>query len=243
MTSRFSTTRWSVIRHAAMPEQRRRAALEEIYRAYWKPICRYLGLLGVPADEAEDAAQDFFLQFFDSPALRTADPAQGRFRAYLIGALKRHVQKRHRHATAQKRGGGLAVMPLLDTDLPEATDREDEVARSFDQEWAHALFGLSLQRLDREITASGHTYPAVPGPEEVVRLLLGGSEESQDTAAQRLGLTTTALKTRLFRWRRRLGEILREEVSRTLSDDGELEAELAYLSGLVGASWSQPSRS
>jgi RNA polymerase sigma-70 factor (ECF subfamily) len=47
--------------------------------------------------------------------------------------------------------------------------------------------------------------------------------------ARRLGVSATAVKVALHRLRRRLGELVREQVLATLADPGELEEELGRL--------------
>jgi RNA polymerase sigma-70 factor (ECF subfamily) len=226
--SHFATTRWSVVHNAALPQQRRQQALDEMYRTYFRPLCGLLVRDGVPAADAEDVAQEFFLQFFQSKALAGADPARGRFRSFLMGAVRHHVLKWHRRAAAQKRGGGAAHLPLVEDDLPPVDGRhEDETTRWFDREWARTLFGHSLKRLEQENEASGLAAGMVH------RLVLGEGEGLQQDQAASLGLTPTALKTRVFRLRRRLREIVREEVRFTVSSEADLEAELEYLSGII----------
>jgi len=227
MNPSFATTRWSLVRDASSTAQQRKQALSELYTLYWRPICDYLRRMGITQTEVEDLAQDFFLQFFDSGALDRANEGYGRFRAYLLGALRHHVQKLRRKAGTQKRGGGLVAVSL-DIAERENPSIEADYARLFDLEWAQTVVAHSMTRLEQEIRTQTMDRTLAKA------LIEGNAEGSQQEIAQQLGISVTALKTRIFRLRRRFREILREEVARTVSDESELDGELTYLTQLVG---------
>ncbi|TLD71589.1 sigma-70 family RNA polymerase sigma factor [Phragmitibacter flavus] len=227
MNAHFATTRWSLVRSASAAPEPRREALSELYQLYWRPICDYLRRMGISETEAEDVAQDFFLNFFESRSLDRADEGQGRFRAYLLGALRHHVQKVHRKASAKKRGGGKIALSLEAVDQENATPDADH-ARLFDLEWAQTVVSHSMTRLEKETQQQGIDADLTTA------LVNGDATVPQREIAAQLGITVTALKTRVFRMRRRFRELLREEVQRTVANDVELEAELVYISEILG---------
>jgi RNA polymerase sigma-70 factor (ECF subfamily) len=57
--------------------------------------------------------------------------------------------------------------------------------------------------------------------------------ESYRQLANDLGTTEGALKVSIHRLRRRFREILREEISNTISDPGEVQEEIRYLMTIV----------
>lgn len=231
MNPNFATTRWSLVQSAATEADLRRQALAELYQLYWHPICNYLKRMDVAEADVEDLAQEFFLDFFKSPTMHRANPKVGRFRTYLLGALHHHVLKFRRKASAQKRGGGRTPISLEVVALQSATPDPD-LARDFDREWAQTMVSHSMTRLEREALEQGLE------PELTNRLVHGDSNLTQQQIASHLGITVVALKTRVFRLRRRFREILREEVSRTVIDESETDNELAYLSQILQSHFS-----
>src|SRR5687767_6574713 len=85
----FRTTRWSVVLQATAPESDARAALETLCRIYWFPLYAYARRTGVAHAQAEDLVQGFFARLIEKRDLRP-DPARGRFRAFLLGALRHY---------------------------------------------------------------------------------------------------------------------------------------------------------
>jgi RNA polymerase sigma-70 factor (ECF subfamily) len=232
MQGSFATTHWSVILGAA-DEQNRRSALELLYKAYWEPVCVYLRRRGVEESEIEDVAQDFFLHFFDR-ALNRADPSRGRFRSFLLGALDRHFLQLRRHDRAQKRGGQCVHIPLnAAVEEIEGGQSLPDLTPEFDAAWAKALFAQSLRRFDTE----GRALCGKLSSAEVRAIVFDFGSNVPRSLVKQCGPTPTAAKSRIFRLRRRFREILREEVARTVTDEADVESELAHLCKVLGASW------
>ncbi|MBL9130459.1 MAG: sigma-70 family RNA polymerase sigma factor, partial [Verrucomicrobiaceae bacterium] len=84
----FDTTRWSLVA-AAGSEQSQVAdeALNELCRAYWRPIYADIRRRGHGPVDAQDLAQEFFLRLLRRDAFGRADREKGRFRSFLLGAL------------------------------------------------------------------------------------------------------------------------------------------------------------
>ena len=105
--SRFSTTRWSVVHRAGGPRSpEARAALEELCARYWYPLYAFLRRSGSRPDEAADLVQGLFASLIERESLTAVDHEMGRFRSWLLGALKHHVVDARKHDAALKRGGG-----------------------------------------------------------------------------------------------------------------------------------------
>ena len=102
----FATTRWTMVTAAgAAGDRRSAAALEELCEIYWPPLYAYLRGRGYPAEQAQDLTQGFFARLLETDAIRSADPARGRFRAFLLTALKRYVINEYERSMTVKRGG------------------------------------------------------------------------------------------------------------------------------------------
>jgi hypothetical protein len=77
--------------HAAghLSDPRSAGALAELCQIYWPPLYGYLRGRGYDAEKAQDLTQGFFARFLEKQSVGAADPARGRFRAFLLTALKR----------------------------------------------------------------------------------------------------------------------------------------------------------
>jgi DNA-directed RNA polymerase specialized sigma24 family protein len=226
----FVTTHWSVIL-GAKEEGRRLAALEALYKKYWRPVCFYLRRKGVGEGEVEDEAQNFFVHFF-ARALARADPERGRFRSFLLGVLERHFMEQRRQTRALKRGGGAEHVPLGLESAADAESGSPDLSAEFDGEWARTLFEEALRRFDAESEVScGNLTPL-----EIRELIFNPGVAAAEWVG-RCGGTVTAVKSRIFRLRRRFREILREEVSATVTAEEEVESELRHLCKALGTRW------
>jgi RNA polymerase sigma factor (sigma-70 family) len=230
----FPKTRWSVVvaaRQATSPESA--AALEAICRAYWYPLYAYVRRYGHSAQDAEDMTQEFFCRLLEKKWLAAADPAKGRLRTFLIVALKGFMSKEWRRASAQRRGGAQAPLPF-DTVFAESRYAADSNAlapdETFDQQWALTLLQLSVDRLRAEFEEA-----ARPGDFELLKHCLTAERGALDyaTVAQRLGMSEGAARVAVHRLRKRFREIYREEISQTLADGADLDAELRHLAAAL----------
>src|SRR5262245_39072948 len=108
----FATTRWSMVLAAGSSGAESLAALEALCRACWPPIYAYVRRLGHGPEESRDLTQEFFAQLLARRSLAAVDPERGRFRSYLLGALKHFLADAHDRDRAQKRGGTRAILSL-----------------------------------------------------------------------------------------------------------------------------------
>ena len=102
---RFTTTRWTLVNAAVRDNQAAAAALEELCEAYWPPLYGYLRGRGYPVEKAQDLTQGFFARLLETGAITLADPSRGRFRAFLLTALKRYSGKGCRCSSASPADG------------------------------------------------------------------------------------------------------------------------------------------
>ena len=87
-------------------------ALSELCDAYWTPVFHFLQREGRNDDDSRELAQDFFARLLSRGGIDNVDPTRGRFRSYLLGALKHYLADQKRAAGRQKRGGGAAVQSI-----------------------------------------------------------------------------------------------------------------------------------
>ena len=112
-TSRFATTHWSVVLAAGSPESTRyQEATAMLCETYWFPLYAYLRRCGYDTHQAEDHTQGFFASLLEKQGLRLARAKCGKFRSYLLGAMKHFLSDEKDRAHAKKRGGGAKVLSL-----------------------------------------------------------------------------------------------------------------------------------
>jgi RNA polymerase sigma factor (sigma-70 family) len=233
----FATTHWSVVQAAGgadAPEAT--AALERLCQTYWYPLYAYLRRTGYSPQDAEDLVQGFFLHLLRRQILKSVQRAGGRFRSFLLGTLKHFLAHETERAAAQKRGG---AHQSISWDLAQAEEQFlhepvdiESPDRLFERRWAVTLLERALRRLEEECVAAGNAerFAQLEG-------FISGQKgvESYAEAAERSGLTPSAVKSAIFRFRRRYHELIREEVSHTVADPREIEDELRYLLELFSA--------
>lgn len=89
---KFQTTIWSeIVRAGDSRDSRASEALEQLCSAYWYPIYAFIRRRGHDAHEAQDLTQGFFTGLLERNYLRTADSSKGKFRSFLITAVKWHL--------------------------------------------------------------------------------------------------------------------------------------------------------
>lgn len=227
----FATTRWTVVQqagHRSSPESSR--ALEELCRTYWFPLYAYIRRTGRCREDAEDLTQSFLSEFLRSPALEGLAAERGRFRAYLLACLKHFLANDWDRAQRQKRGGGVAHLPL---DWEEADERFHQLPpdtaspeASFDREWALSLLRTVIGKLGTEADAQGRSTLF----QYAKRFLtLGTDPISYAEVAARAGIEEGAFRVAVHRLRKRYREMLRSEIAETLSDPRFAEDEFRSL--------------
>ena len=233
---KFQTTIWSeVVRAGDSRDLRASEALERLCSNYWYPIYAYIRRRGHDAHEAQDLTQGFFSSLLARNYLRTADSSKGKFRSFLITAVKWHLANEWDHANAGKRGGG-SVTFSLDEEDAETRYRheprtEDEAEIAYDRQWARAILEQVLSKLQKEAVdaGEGERFEKLSGS-------LLGKADAQPYAgiASELGISEGAVKSAVRRLRLRCGELFRAEISQTVATVEEVDSEIRYLLSLLG---------
>ena len=106
MSAQFVTTQWSQVLAARDgSDTRAQKALAGLCDAYWLPLYAFVRRSGHDAEESRDLTQAFFTRIVETGGFASADPERGRFRSYLLGALKHFLANEWHREQAQKRGG------------------------------------------------------------------------------------------------------------------------------------------
>jgi RNA polymerase sigma factor (sigma-70 family) len=232
MDEKFTTTQWSLVRaggDSGNPALQREA-LATLCRAYWPPVYAYIRCRGNDVESARDLTQGFFTLLLDKNYVKKADRDRGRFRSFLLTCVKRYLTDVRDRRHARKRGGGLTILPL-EFQTEESSFRFEPADRRtpeaiFEKRWALSVVRQAVSRLEQEMQRSGkqgqfrRLKPWLTGE---------GPESPYSRLAEDLGMSEQALRVTTHRLRRRLGQLLREEVSSTLSDPAKLNAEMRSL--------------
>lgn len=230
MADEFLTTRWSMVLAAAHGhETAAQVAMEQLCRSAWRPLYAYARRWGCAKEDAEDAVQGFITTLLARQSLAQMEAGRGRFRSFLLAGMRNHMSDLHAHATAQKRGGGVAPLPL-DAEAAEQgyahlAAETDTPERLFDRVWAMSVLEAARARLGEECAASGKggVFAALfPDTSD-------GTQENYAALSQRLGLSETALRSLAMRLRRRWKELIRAELSQTVSSRDALDDEMECL--------------
>lgn len=228
----FLTTRWSLVLTAAgddlaAPGKR---ALEELCRAYWRPLYGFARRQGMAPAEAEDATQGFFARLLARHDIAQADPERGRFRTFLITSFKNYLANQRRDARRLKRGGGELPITIDITEI-ESTLQSTGTSnftpdRLYDRQWAEAVLEQAAQRLNEHYAASGKARHA-----ELLMPFLWAQQDDQDcnNLAKQMEISPGAARVALHRARARFRELVRAEIAQTVLTDADVDAELRNL--------------
>jgi RNA polymerase sigma factor (sigma-70 family) len=227
----FVTTQWTQVLEARGDSPAAKAALSDLCAAYYAPVFAFVRRNAPDEDSARDLTQEFFARLLAGQGFATVDPQRGRFRSFLLGAAKHFLADMRDHSQRLKRGAGQPLEPIEPgTDTSPGLQITDPNApspdREFDRKWGMTLLARALAALAQEHKASGKADHF-----EALKPWLTGDTEniSQAAAAAQLGLNEGAVKVAIHRLRRRFREVIKEEISQTVSDRAQVDLELHYL--------------
>jgi RNA polymerase sigma-70 factor (ECF subfamily) len=232
----FTTTHWSVVLASAQRDSPQAAvALEQLCRAYWYPLYAFVRRQGHSPPDAEDLLQAFFARFLEKHFLSNVDRSKGRFRSFLLAALKHFLASEWDKAHAAKRGGKVEFVSL-DNEASEGRYSEEPASdltpeKLYEQRWACVLLEQVMQRLEQDAAAAGKGRFF-----EGLKPFLVGESHSVSYAelAARFGVSEAALKMKVQRMRQRYQQLLREEIAHTVVSPEEVEDEIRHLFRVLG---------
>jgi DNA-directed RNA polymerase specialized sigma24 family protein len=235
---RFVTTHWSLVLRAGQADADSvREALQQLYQTYWFPLYCFVRRQGRTPHEAEDLTQGFFARLLEKNFVADARQERGKFRSFLLMALKRFLANEWDWQHAQKRGGFQIVVEIdqamaearLDAELK--TETSPEIL--FDRQWAVLLLERAMARLREEYIDTGRAKLF-----EHLSACLTREESagSYTDIARELKLTEASVKQAAYRLRARYREILRGEIGKTVSSPQEIDEELRFLFTCFGSS-------
>lgn len=212
------------------------AALAELCQTYWAPLYGFIRGRGYSVHDAQDLTQGFFCHLIEHQIYARADRAKGKFRSFLLAAVKHFLNDAYDRERALKRGGGCEFLPLHEEQAvaaeamfrgsasPGMAPADD---RFFEKQWAETLVTTTLARLAAEFETEGKgpLYEALGG-------FVRGSTEplpSYDQLAAQLAMPAVTVRSHVNRLRARYRVLLRGELRRTVDTEAEVDEELREL--------------
>ncbi len=228
----FDTTLWSMVRAVRTENESGSPAinaLESLCRAYWYPLYAFVRARGYSADDAQDLTQAFFARMLETGGFDAADPGKGRFRSYLLGAMKHFLASEWRREHALKRGGKSQFIEL-DALQPESRYQQDprqseNADQRYDREWALETIDTALNALRSEMRGAKRANLF----EKLKGFLTGDTIPDQQSLAKELNMNDGALRAAIHRMRARYRDLLKQTISETVTSQEELVDEMNYL--------------
>jgi RNA polymerase sigma-70 factor (ECF subfamily) len=134
-THGFHTTRWTLVRNARGESPQARQALSELCATYYLPVVAFLRREGRDDDAARELTHEFFAKVLADDSLGGVERERGRFRSYLLGAVKHFLANQRRDAAREKRGGDAEHLVIRETtDTSPGIDVADSSALAVNTE-------------------------------------------------------------------------------------------------------------
>ncbi|QEG39376.1 RNA polymerase sigma factor [Roseimaritima ulvae] len=236
----FATTQWTIVLNAVdSSESVRQAALEDLCQRYWMPLYVYLRRRGHQEHAAQDLVQGFFAQLLEKNFLNSIDATKGKFRAFMLVAIKNFAANEHAKANAVKRGGHLDTLPI-DYNSGESWYRQEPsdqltAERLFERRWALSVMDTVMQRLRERFVEQDRV-----GAFEILEphLLREQQRMPYAEAAAQLQCSVASLKSTMYRMRKWYRELLLDEISQTV-DQKEVMDELGQLLAVISGEFGQ----
>ncbi|QIF00690.1 sigma factor [Roseimicrobium sp. ORNL1] len=235
MAHSFIETRWTLVQRAQGHSADASVALSELCEAYYTPVHRFVcGWCG-HAEDARDLTQEFFARLLARPQIGGAAPEHGKFRSFLLGAVKHFLCDMRDRGARLKRGGGVEHV-ALDASVKEGGEAVEPVGIEdastpppdveFDRQWALHVLERALESLEEVFEEDGkeqHFQALKPW------LVTSSISDEEAAAAAKLGLQDGALRVAVHRLRQRFREQLRREIAQTLAVGADVDLEMQHL--------------
>lgn len=234
----FRTTHWSLVLNAQSHDEADAAqSLDVLCRQYWPPLYSYVRRCGHSPHDAQDLTQEFFARLLQKHWLNAADRTKGRFRTFLITALKRFMANEWDRARAQRRGGGQLPLSLDLSDAENQWASHDPFVLPaeaiYERQWAITLLNAAVENLQSEFAAAGKlsTFNALKPC-----LTAQKTNVPYDALATTLQLDPASARSAVHRFRKRFRELFRDQIAATVLHPADIESEFrAVIAALTQA--------
>lgn len=227
----FPETNWSLIVQSGTGDEAAQSALNRLCRLYWQPLYVYGRRRGLNKEDAEDVVQTFLASVTACASMASLEPRAVRFRSWLLSGFTHHLHNHRRAGVAACRGGGAAPLPFDGEVEMSAQSSRLSPDEAYDRQWARQVLRQAMERLRGEQMGDGDAATF----DLLLPAITKQSAETHRELAGRLGLTESGVGVMIHRYRKRLREIFRHEVTLTVADPAEVDAEMNALLELAAA--------
>jgi RNA polymerase sigma-70 factor (ECF subfamily) len=197
---------------------------------YWHPVYAFIRRKGYAPDQSQDLTQGFFALLLEKNYPVDVDQRKGRFRSFILTAVRHFPANEWDRAQAHKQGGDQVPVSI---NLVEAERwyvlsvvEEATPQTLFERRWALSILEQVLARLRAEFAAAGNADQF----ESLSMFLNRDSDEvGYEELAAQMGVSAGSLRMSVHRMRRKYQRILREEITETVSTPGEVDDEIRFL--------------
>jgi len=227
----FLTTHWSLIEGIQNQQDPKQSLISLLMERYWKPVYCYLRRTGCGNEQAKDLTQGFFHEVVLSRHLiERADPSKGRFRAFLLHALKQYVIDMGRRESIQSNIPPDKLVALEIAHLPvlPQTVSQWSPEACFDYAWKSAILDQTLVSVKEDCLRAGQeTHWQVFCDHLLDPTLEGREPPSLKELCHRYGLASEKTASNMvITVKRRFQRVLRKYLRSTVSSDAEADEEL-----------------
>jgi len=227
----FATTHWSVVLAAGDHDgPAGRQALETLCRTYWYPLYAYVRRCGHGPQDAEDITQGFLTKLIEKGIFQVADRERGRFRSFLLTAMKNFIADHKRWTRTQKRGGSVQVIRLNIESVEsryQIEPRDDWTPdKVFEYQWAITVLETVFDGLREQYEVEDKLALF---DQAKASLTQAGTAVPYADMAKQLHMTEGAVRVAVHRLRRRYRDLLRKEIAHTVGDPAVVEGEIRHL--------------
>jgi len=233
----FLTTQWSLIDGVNRGEDRDRMLISSLLRRYWKPVYCFLRYKGYPNEEAKDLTQAFFHEVVLNRSLVSrANPAQGRFRSFLLHALEQFLIDCLRKESAKKRIPKAKLVSFEFTDhldIPQTVSQSSPEA-CFNYTWKSFILDQTLEMVKAACLEQGLLIHWNIFEERVLKpIFQHEGASSMKEICQRYGIASESIASNmLVTVKRRFRAVLRRTLRDTVRSEDEVDGELREMLSL-----------
>lgn len=208
-------------------------ALASLCESYWHPVYAFVRRNGYNKDDASDLTQSFFQRALEKDLLRTAHPDRGRFRSFLLTAVRHFLANDYDRRRALKRGGDRPHLSL-DFDAEEHRYQLESInyltpEHLYERRWATRILETTMERL----AASYEKSPRRNLFERLRPFLTDARTVPSAELASELSMSGGAVRVALHRLRRQYGTVLRQTIAETVERPEDVDRELRYLADVI----------
>ena len=232
---KFLTTHWSLIEVITGDEEdENRVLIGSLLKRYWKPVYCYLRRHGYGNEEAKDLTQAFFHEVvLGRDLFQRADKSQGRFRSFLLVALKRYVAAARDKEFAQKRIPKSKLVPLemVDESGLSAIRTELSPEDSYNYAWVSALLEQVLEHVKAGCYKDGKTCHWHLFCERILGPITDKADPpTMDELCSKYRIKDhTTASNMIVTVKRRFRRALRNHLRNLVSSDEEVDSELVEI--------------